>query len=132
MQNEHGFTGSYDIVRHYIKQRRRDHRETFIPLSHEPGQRLEADFGHIYIDFPEGRRQVPVLLCTWAYSNYPFAIALPTERIEAILTGMSSAFTFFNCVPREVWWDNPKTVVNTNVQSNVSFDCRQYGVKRDI
>ncbi|MFH0765611.1 MAG: ParB/Srx family N-terminal domain-containing protein [Calditrichota bacterium] len=21
---------------------------------------------------------------------------------------------------------------NTNVQSNVSFDCRQYGVKRDI
>jgi len=109
--HEHGFTGSYDIVRRYIKQRRRDHRETFIPLSHDPGQRLESDFGHIYVDFPEGRRQVPVLLCTWAYSNYPFAIALPTERIEAILFGMSAAFSFFGCVPREVWWDNPKTVV---------------------
>jgi hypothetical protein len=24
---------------------------------------------------------------------------------------MVAAFTFFGCVPREVWWDNPKTVV---------------------
>jgi hypothetical protein len=31
----------------------------FIPLDHDPGQRLEVDFGHIYVDFPEGRRQVP-------------------------------------------------------------------------
>lgn len=111
LQNENDFTGSYDIVRRYIKQQRRDHRETFIPLFHDPGQRLEADFGHIYVDFPEGRRQIPVLICTWAYSNYPFAIAFPTERIEAVLAGMTAAFTFFGCVPREVWWDNPKTVV---------------------
>ena len=27
---------------------------------------------------------LPVLLTTWAYSNCPFAIALPTERTEAI------------------------------------------------
>lgn len=108
---EHGFTGSYDIVRRYVQCRRTDHRETFIPLSHDPGQRLEADFGHIHVDFPEGRRLTPVLICTWSHSNYPFAIAMPTERIEAVLSGMVSAFNFFGCVPAEVWWDNPKTVV---------------------
>ena len=90
---------------------RRDHRETFIPLAHDPGQRLEADFGHIYVDFPDGRRLVPVLVAAWAYSNYAFALALPTERTEAILAGMVEAFAFFGCVPHEVWWDNPKTVV---------------------
>ena len=47
---------------------------------------------------------------TWAYSNCPFALALPTERTEAILHGMVEAFAFFGCVPREVWWDNPTTV----------------------
>ena len=111
LHNEHGFTGSYDIVRRYVKRLRLNQRETFIPLSHDPGQRMEADFGHIYVDFPEGRRLTPVMICTWAYSNYPFAIALPTEKIEAILAGMTAAFTFFGCVPHEVWWDNPKTVV---------------------
>src|SRR5262249_8492 len=54
---------------------------------------------------------VPVLINAWAYSNYGFALALPTERTEAILAGMVAAFTFFGCVPREVWWDNPTTVV---------------------
>lgn len=111
LHDDHGFTGGYDAVRRYISKQRRDHRETFIPLAHDPGQRLEADFGHIHVDFPEGRRLVPVLIAAWAYSHYGFALALPTERTEAILTGMVEAFAFFGCVPREVWWDNPTTVV---------------------
>ena len=88
----------------------RRQRETFIPLGHLPGQRLEADFGHIHVDFPDGRRLVPFLVTTWAYSNYPFVLALPFERTEAILEGMVRAFEFFGVVPKEVWWDNPKTV----------------------
>jgi transposase len=110
LQQEHGFSGGYERVRLYLLGKQRQKRETFIPLDHDPGQRLEADFGHIYVDFPEGRKQVPVLIMTWGYSNCPFALALPTERTEAILHGMTEAFHFFGCVPREVWWDNPKTV----------------------
>jgi transposase len=107
---DHNYTGSYHPVRRYLKQRRLDRRATFIPLDHTAGHRLEADFGHIYVDFPDGRRQVPVLVTTWSYSNCPFAIALPTERTEAVLHGLVEAFNFFGCVPRELWWDNPKTV----------------------
>jgi hypothetical protein len=107
---EQGYTGKYDQVRRYLQQRRLSRRETFIPLEHRPGVRAEADFGHIYVDFPDGRRQVPVLIVTWSYSNAPFAIALPTERTEAILYGLIEAFAFFGCVPVELWWDNPKTV----------------------
>jgi transposase len=107
---EHHYAGGYDQVRRYLKQQRLDRRETFIPLEHPPGHRAEADFGHIYADFPEGRRQVPVLVVTWSYSNCPFALALPTERTEAVLHGLVEAFTFFGCVPRELWWDNPKTL----------------------
>jgi len=105
-----GYKGGYDAVRRYVGKCRRKKRETFIPLSHDPGQRVEADFGQIYVDFPEGRRAVSVLILVWSYSNYPFAVALPTQRTEAILEGMVRAFEHFGCVPREVWWDNPKTV----------------------
>ena len=111
LRQEYGYCGSYDRVRLYVRGRVEQHREVFIPLDHDPGQRLECDFGHIWVNFPEGRRQVPVLVTTWSWSNCPFAIALPTERTEAILHGMSEAFSFYDCVPRQVWWDNPKSVV---------------------
>jgi len=38
-------------------------------------------------------------------------MALPTEKVESILTGLVSTFNFFGSVSREVWWDNPRTVV---------------------
>jgi transposase len=110
LQDEQGFLGSYPTVRRYVAAHRQAARTTFIPLAHPPGSRLEADFGHIHVDFPDGRRPVPFLIVVWAYSNYPFAIALPTERTEAILHGMVRVFTFFGCTSHEVWWDNPKTV----------------------
>ena len=105
-----GYQGGYDAVRRYVAKVRRRERETFIPLVHDPGQRVEADFGQIYVDFPEGRRAVSVLILVWSYSNAPFAVALPTQRTEAILEGMVRGFEYFGCVPQEVWWDNPKTV----------------------
>jgi transposase len=111
LRDEYHYGGGYDQVRRYVGKHRHDHRETFIPLAHDPGQRLEFDFGHIYVQLPDGRRLLPVLLATWAYSNYAFAIALPSERTEAVLAGMVAAFEFFGCVPREAWWDNPTTVV---------------------
>jgi transposase len=107
---EHGYTGCYGQVQRYLRAHRRRHRQTFIPLAHPPGQRLEADFGHIHVDFPDGRRLIPFLVSVWSYSHYPFVMALPSERTEAILAGMVAAFEFFGTVPGEVWWDNPKTV----------------------
>jgi transposase len=110
LRHEQGYKGGYAQVRRYIARNRRHQRETFIPLAHLPGQRLEADFGHIHVDFPDGRRLVPFLVTAWAYSNAPFVMALPFERTEAILQGMVAAFEFFGGVPKQVWWDNPKTV----------------------
>jgi len=110
LRDELGYRGSYDQIRRYVRRKRRRQRETFIPLDHAPGQRLEADFGHIYVDFPQGRQLTPIILNTWSFSDHRFAMGMPTERIEAILAGMVQAFEFFGCVSREVWWDNPRTV----------------------
>src|SRR3954466_6675693 len=113
LQDAHGYPGSYPPVRRYVAAHRQHARPTFIPLAHPPGHRLEADFGHIHVDFPDGRRLVPFLVTVWAYSNAPFVLALPTERTEAVLHGMVRALEFFGATPREVWWDNPKTVATT-------------------
>src|SRR5271157_3991715 len=116
LRDEHGYPGCYGQVQRYLLKHQHKHKETFIPLGHLPGQRLEADFGHIHVDFPDGRRQIPFLVTAWAYSNAPFVLALPFERTEAILEGMVRAFEFFGCVLKEVWWDNPRTVATLILQ----------------
>jgi transposase len=110
LKQEHQFAGGYDAVRRYVNNRRAPTLETFLPIAVEAGQRVECDFGQIEVDFPTGRRSVSILLITWAYSSALYAIALPSEKTEAILHGTVAAFEFFGCVPRELWWDNPKTV----------------------
>lgn len=116
LRDEHNYAGGYAQVQRYLRRHRVRYQETFIPLGHLPGRRLEADFGHIHVDFPDGRRLVSFLVTTWAYSNAPFVMALPFERTEAILEGMVAAFDFFGCVPGEVWWDNPRTVASLILQ----------------
>jgi transposase len=116
LREEHGYPGGYDQVRRYVGKLGRIQQETFIPLTHPPGRRLEADFGHIHVDFPAGRQLVSVLLLTWSHSGYRFAVALPSEQTEAILAGMVEGLAFFGCVPWEVWWDNPTTVATAILQ----------------
>jgi transposase len=116
LRDEHGYTGGYAQVQRYVLKHRRHRQETFVPLGHLPGQRLEADFGHIHVDFPDGRRLVPFLVTAWAYSNAPFVLALPFERTEAILEGLIAAFAFYGAVAREVWWDNPRTLATLVLQ----------------
>jgi len=113
LKEEHSYQGSYIQIRRFVREHKRGEQRisgTFIPLNHDPGQRLECDFGHVVIQFPEGRQQVPVLQVVWSFSGHRFSIGLPSEKVEAILEGMVQAFEFFVCVAREVWWDNPKTV----------------------
>jgi transposase len=110
LKAEHGYGGSYYPVRRYVASLRQRSRETFMRIDHVPGRRMEFDFGQVQVDYPDGRRKTDVLSGVWTYSNCPFLIALPSQRSESILEGMKSSFEFFGCVPREVWWDNPKAV----------------------
>ena len=117
LRSEEGYTGGYDQVRRYVSDRRLSNRETFAPLVYAAGERAECDFGHIYVKFPDGQRAVAVLLVTWSHSHYCYAVALPSEKIEAILEGTVQAFEFFECVPRELWWDNATTVATAILTS---------------
>lgn len=110
LRDEHGYAGTYCPVRRYVASIKRSSGETFMRLDHAPGRRMEFDFGQVFVDYPDGRRKTDVLSGVWTFSDCPFLIALPSQRIESILEGMTSAFAFFGVVPREVWWDNPKAV----------------------
>ncbi|HZL49545.1 MAG TPA: IS21 family transposase [Terracidiphilus sp.] len=110
LEGQEVYRGGYDQVRRYVQVHRQRERETFVPLTYEPGVRMECDFGHIHVDYPGGRRLVSVLVAVWSHSQSLFLIKLPHERTESVLAGIVAALEFFGCSPKELWWDNPKTV----------------------
>lgn len=59
LTREHQYEGKYDPVRRYVKKKRRKERQTLIPLQHEPGQRIECDFGEVAVYSADGRPTVP-------------------------------------------------------------------------
>ena len=86
---------------------------SFIPLIRDPGQRLEADFGHIYVDFPDGRKQVPSGSCWFGRTRIvrsPWHCQASVLKRFWKVTWCKGSSSSWACIPREVWWDNPKTV----------------------
>lgn len=108
---EHGFTGSEVTVRRAVRTLRGRRVEVFVPLEAVPGKAAQADFGQATVQIA-GHAERVFLFCLRArYSGVPFAVAYPTERLEAFLAGHVAAFAFFGGVFSEVWYDNPKTAV---------------------
>ena len=40
LRDEHGYSGGITIVRDYVRGRRLQHREVFVPLQHDPGHNV--------------------------------------------------------------------------------------------
>lgn len=109
--DEYDFTGSEITVRRAVARIRGKRIEAFVPLEAPWGHIAQADFGTAVVMIGRERREVALFCMRAKASKVPFVIALPTERLEALLAGHVAAFEFFGGVFGEVWYDNPKTAV---------------------
>ena len=110
LRTEHGFSGSYTIVKDYVRESRARAQEVFVPLSHPPGH-AQADFGEA-VAVIAGERQTIHLFCLdLPHSDACFVKAYPAERTEAFLDGHNAAFGFLGGVPLSILYDNTKLAV---------------------
>lgn len=109
---EYDFRGSQVTVRRAVRALRGRRVEMFVPLEAVPGKVAQADFGQAHV-LIAGQFQKVFIFCLRAkHSKVPFAVAYPTEKLEAFLDGHVRGLKFFGGVFREVWYDNPKTAVS--------------------
>jgi len=109
--SEYDFRGSEVTVRRAVRALKGRRVEVFVPLEAVPGKVAQADFGQASVMI-DGRVEKVFLFCLRAkHSQVPFAVAYPTEKLEAFLAGHVAAFSFFDGVFAEIWYDNPKTAV---------------------
>src|SRR5918997_998506 len=102
LRAEHGFTGGETIVKAYVRERRLQGREMFVPLVHPPGHG-QADFGEAVAVIGGEERKVHFFCLDLPHSDACFVKAYPAET--------AAAFAFFGGVPRSMLYDNTRLAV---------------------
>lgn len=109
-----GFNCSYRTVAAYYSVKHKEifsgDKTGFLPLEHHPGE-AQADFGTA--DFYENGKRITgkYLEVSFPYSNKGYMQLFYGENIECLLEGLDTIFRHIGCVPKEIWFDNTKTIV---------------------
>lgn len=84
-------------------------------FSHRPGEKLMVDFAGdkmSYIDKESGEViDCEVLITALPFSSYIYAEALPSQKQEDFVKGLSNAFLYLGGIPQSVLCDNLKSAV---------------------
>ncbi len=111
LKEEHGFTGSYTIVKDVVRAWKATNKEVFLPLSHPPGE-AQVDFGLAQVTIAGKTEKVAFFVMTLPYSDAIFCQVFPRECTEVFLEGHKRAFEYFGGVPRKIRYDNLKIAVS--------------------
>ena len=103
-----GYQGGYSILKDYLATLRPvAEPEPLIRFETDPGRQMQADFATIR----RGRERLSVFIATLGWSRAAYVEIVSDERLETLLGCHERAFFHFGGVPREILYDNMRTVV---------------------
>lgn len=108
---ELGFAGAESTVRRAVHSLRGSLREAFVPLSFEPGEAMQVDWGEAYVYLHGERTRLNCFCARLCHSCAPFMACFRRQNTESFLEGLMQAFHFFGGVPRRVVFDNARVAV---------------------
>lgn len=104
-----GYAGGITILKeHLARLRPVAQPEPVVRFETEPGRQMQCDFATIR----RGRDRLAVFIATLGWSRATYVEFVSDERLETLLSCHEHAFYFFGGVPREVLYDNMRTVVS--------------------
>ncbi len=108
-----GYTGGYSQLSAFVNRvRPRAPQEPVIRFETDPGHQAQADFAEIRL--PWGKRYA--LLVVLGYSRLLFVRFSERQDMQALFAGLAEAFTYFGGVPREVLFDQMKSVITADLR----------------
>lgn len=109
---EQGFTGSYSIVKRYVRKVRPRRLPAFLTLSFTPGECAQVDWGS-YGSVPVGstRRRLSFFVMVLCYSRMMYLEFTVSQTMEHFLACHQKAFDFFGGIPPKIMVDNLKSAV---------------------
>lgn len=113
MIRKRGYRGSYTQLKRYVHGiRPKAQREAFLRLQTLAGEQAQVDWGSFgKHDVGRARRALSCFVVVLGWSRAMYARFFWDQRLDSFLRGHVEAFEHFGGVPREVLYDNLKSVV---------------------
>ena len=118
---EEGYEVGSTTVRTYLREKRRQAAEVYIPLVYRPGDVAQVDFFEVTVEEDDTIRKVWKFLMRLMYSGRDFVWLYDRCDQVAFLDGHVRAFAHFGGVPRRAVYDNLTAAVK-----------RRVGVEREL
>jgi transposase len=109
---ERGFTGSYALVKAYVRTVRPRRQPAFLTLAFAPGECAQVDWG-AFGAVPVGHthRQLSFFVMVLCYSRMLYVEFTVSQTMEHFLACHQHAFDFFGGMPQKIMVDNLKSAV---------------------
>jgi transposase len=105
---ERGYAGGYTMLKAFVASLRpAPVAEPVIRFETAPGEQMQVDWAVIR----RGADRLSVFVATLGWSRAAYVEFVTDERVETLITAHENAFLAFGGVPREVLYDNMRTVV---------------------
>lgn len=132
--SEHGFAGSYQAVKRFVRQWRQAQPAPFVRLEVEAGAEAQVDFGQGAWVWVDGKRKRPHLFrLVLSHSRKGYSEVVWRQTTESFIRCLENAFRHLGGVPRTVVIDNLRAAVtradwyDPELNAKVAEFCRHYG-----
>ncbi len=110
--SEHGFDGSYALVKAYVRTVRPRRQAAFLTLAFAPGECAQVDWGAFgAVPVGQTHRQLSFFVMVLCYSRMLYVECTVSQTMEHFLACHQHAFDFFGGIPHKVMVDNLKSAV---------------------
>jgi transposase len=121
-----GYAGGVVTLRRYVRTIRPARRaEAYLRLQTLPGEQGQVDWGHFgTLAIGHARRPLVCFVLVLSWSRAVYARFALDQSLESFLRGHVAAFATLGGVPRELLYDNLKSVVLERVGAHIRYHPR--------
>jgi transposase len=109
--NEKGFKGGESTIREIVAELKEKQAKVFVPLSYDPGEAIQIDWGEATIYLAGKKIKVNLFCMRECYSADIYCRGFYRQNEESFLEGQIAGFDYFKGTPKRMIFDNAKVAV---------------------
>lgn len=109
--NECGFEGCESSVRRTVADMRRNTHDIFVPLSYEPAEAVQIDWGEATVNIAGIKQKIQIWCMRECSSGDIFVTAFYRQNEESFLEGIVKGLEYFGGTPQKMIFDNARVAV---------------------